>query len=287
MSELERLGLICEALTFSQSARSAGSPSASHSRAVREAVFTLWESYGRSKHASARYRSRASLAADTRQGGLVYDHGIPFTLVHAELLAVEQPTPERVRPILERRLVAATITKEEDQRLTALGLRSRMPDSWDGQDPLARYAAAEIELVENKASSPRPRPSGGTAGSLGCSPKQAVAPPLTMRSPDDHPRLQAASSLVRSAWEHVWRGLQADGFELVPVATRDGFFVRRSSGAQFKVDPKVDTIRVKVGLRPRVAPPAELVHGGRQPDWLIVKPEQAALALDYLRQLGG
>lgn len=281
MSELERLAVICEALTFSRSARLAGSPVAAHSSAAREAIFTLWESYGRSKHASSRYRSQASLTMDVRKGGLVYDHAIPFALVHDELLSLAELSPTSVKAILERRLAAATITREEDQRLTALGLRSRMPVGWDGEDMLARYKAAGIDLAEetNRVGPERPyvRPiqtlNGRESGSF------------TIQVPAHHPKLQASSSRVRSAWEHIWVGLQEKGFELVSNATRDGFSVMRASGLHFKIDPKIESLRIKVGLKPRFPPPAELVHPGRQPNWIVVVPQDAAVARDYLTRL--
>ena len=115
--------------------------------------------------------------------------------------------------------------------------------------------------------------------------RRSTEPGLMLRVPGDHPKLEASSALVRSAWQLIWTGLQSVGFELVPGASRDGFSVRRTTGTQFRVDPKLETLRIRIGSHPDVTPPAELVHNGRQPNWIVVMPEHAALALRYLQQL--
>jgi len=39
------------------------------------------------------------------------------------------------------------VTKDEHRRLNASGLRSKMPDDWDGENIWARYDAIGIEQV--------------------------------------------------------------------------------------------------------------------------------------------
>jgi hypothetical protein len=70
-------------------------------------------------------------------------------------MALTVVTPETVRPVLEKFDVCAIITAEEDARLNAAGLQSRMPDGWDEIDPLARYKAVGIELLENNIQQPQ------------------------------------------------------------------------------------------------------------------------------------
>ena len=287
LSEIQRLQLICEALAFSRSASQAGSPIAAHARAVREAIYELWESYGRSKAASAKWRSRASLASIADRNGHVYDHAIPFTLVHRELLEVSELSPEAIRPILEARVQAALITRREDEELTRIGLRSKMPSDWDGVNLLARYEAAGIEVIENVGASKRRE--GCVQGSEAARSTRESKPNeyLVLRLPEEHPKLQASSQSVRSAWEAIWTSLQAEGFRLVQDATRDGFYVATQLGFRFKIDPKVNALRIKIGLRPLIPPPIQLVHSGTQPDWIEVKPEHREIAATYLRQLTG
>jgi len=45
-------------------------------------------------------------------------------------------------------LCSRLVTLEEDARLRAAGLRSTMPDDWDGENVWARYEAVGIELIE-------------------------------------------------------------------------------------------------------------------------------------------
>jgi hypothetical protein len=287
LSEIQRLQLICEALAFSRSASKAGSPIAAHARAVREAIYELWESYGRSKAASAKWRSRASLAPIADRNGHVYDHAIPFTLVHRELLEVSDLSPEAIRPILEARVAAALITRREDEELTRIGLRSKMPSNWDGVNVLARYEAAGIEVIENIGETKRREVYA--QGSEAASDRRELQPneSLILSLPDEHPKLQASSPSTRSAWETIWTSLQAEGFRLVPDATRDGFYVATQSGFRFKIDPKANALRIKIGLRPLIPPPTQLVHNGNQRDWIEVKPEHYEIAAAYLRQLTG
>jgi len=78
---------------------------------------------------------------------IVYDHAIPFRYIEAELLGLAEVTPQAVADVLEKKCVVALITTEEDRNLNAAGLSSKMPENWDGLDPLARYKAVGIDLV--------------------------------------------------------------------------------------------------------------------------------------------
>jgi len=78
---------------------------------------------------------------------IVYDHAIPFRYIEAELLDLAEVTPQAVADVLEKKCVVALITTEEDRKLNAAGLSSKMPENWDGLDPLARYKAVGIDLV--------------------------------------------------------------------------------------------------------------------------------------------
>ena len=56
---------------------------------------------------------------------------------------------ETVRDVLDRYGITVLITADEDERLNKAGLRNRMPTDWDGRDPLTRYKAVGIDVVEN------------------------------------------------------------------------------------------------------------------------------------------
>ena len=56
---------------------------------------------------------------------------------------------DKIRNILEKYFHVLLVTKEEHRRLNASGLRSKMPDDWDGENIWARYDAIGIEQVQN------------------------------------------------------------------------------------------------------------------------------------------
>ena len=86
-----------------------------------------------------------------RFGGreIVYDHAIPFRYLQGELMRLDPVTSPAVREVLIRYSVRALITQRENQLLASRGLGRAMPDDWDMESPLARYAAVGIELVAN------------------------------------------------------------------------------------------------------------------------------------------
>lgn len=99
-----------------------------------------------SKDKTAQYRSENAKGKRWRDG-LVYDHAIPFIYTLNEMLALPDVTPNSVRAVLEKFDVMVLITREEDARLNASGLKQKMPADWDGVDSLARYKAVGIALI--------------------------------------------------------------------------------------------------------------------------------------------
>lgn len=85
---------------------------------------------------------------------LVFEHAVP------KRRFIQQPCEDRARDgrlevgfvlaLLRQYWVLATVTKEEDRRLS----RSTMPEPWDGRDVLARYNRAGISLVTNPFAAP-------------------------------------------------------------------------------------------------------------------------------------
>jgi hypothetical protein len=149
MDERQRLALIVEAVRYCQRVRAMGMSPAGYTKALREPVFFLWECReGRGKERAAWFRSRASVGM--RLGSdVVYDHAVPFKYLQSALMELSEVTIESVRGVLHRYDVNVIITKEEDCRLTKAGYRFKMPESWDHIDPLARYKAVGIEIVDN------------------------------------------------------------------------------------------------------------------------------------------
>lgn len=102
-----------------------------------------------SKDKTAQYRSENAKGKRWRDG-LVYDHAIPFICMLNAMLELPDVTPDSVRAVLEKYDVMVLITREEDARLNASGLKKDMPDDWDHVDSLARYEKAGIVLIPNK-----------------------------------------------------------------------------------------------------------------------------------------
>ena len=149
MDDAARLALIAEAVRYCQRVAAMGMPAACYTKALREPIFFLWETRRGPKAKAARYRSRQALGMRFGQGELVYDHAVPFVLLQRALMALQPVNEETVGDVLNRYGVAVLITKAEHRRLDSEGFRDKMPATWDELDPLARYRAAGIELVEN------------------------------------------------------------------------------------------------------------------------------------------
>lgn len=151
LSEYQRLELIVEAVKYCQKVRAMGMDSKCYSKALREPIHFLWERRaGKSKPQSPDYRSVAALGKKFGNREIVYDHAVPFKYLQEELLEVDFPDPLKVKKILSRHCTIAIITKEEDSLLNKNGLGNRMPQDWDGRDPLARYKKVGIQLVPNE-----------------------------------------------------------------------------------------------------------------------------------------
>ena len=109
----------------------------------------LWERRQGNKVRAAKFRSKAAIGLSFGKGRLVYDHAVPFKYVQEELLALSDVTADSVQGVLSKFCAAALITKEENAILNRKGYGSAMPEGWDGTDLLARYKAADIEIVKN------------------------------------------------------------------------------------------------------------------------------------------
>lgn len=87
-------------------------------------------------------------AARDRTVKLIVDHAVPIGVMVGALFA---GTVELRRDGLRAHLTAwyrlGLLAHDENARLDAMGLRSMMPEGWDGRDVFARYGAAGIAPV--------------------------------------------------------------------------------------------------------------------------------------------
>ncbi|WOK08789.1 hypothetical protein RT717_09090 [Imperialibacter roseus] len=153
MSEEARLELILESVNYCKRVEAMGMPASAYTKALREPIHFLWERRNGTKLQAAMYRSLKSIDLKFGSGQLIYDHAIPFNYVQKELLQSSELSISKLREILDRSIVICVITKEEDRLLRSLGLAKKMPEGWNGEDRLARYKAANIEVKSdhNKA----------------------------------------------------------------------------------------------------------------------------------------
>ena len=72
------------------------------------------------------------------------DHAIPVNVLFTHFWDAE--TSHAMQAVIDAYAVAV-ITKQEDELLSALGLRAKMPDDWQfGDDPLVRWKKARIDV---------------------------------------------------------------------------------------------------------------------------------------------
>ena len=127
-----------------------GMPASCYSKALREPIYLLWQKRtGRSKASIARFRSKNAAGLTFGNWQLVFDHAVPFKYLQTELLKLSDVNTRSVENVLDKFATVALITKEEDDLLNAAGYRSDMPKDWDRIDPLARYKAVGIVILEN------------------------------------------------------------------------------------------------------------------------------------------
>lgn len=82
------------------------------------------------------------------KSGIVIEHAIPRLEIYAAISKQKRISKSFISSTLKKMIIRVAVIKEEDDKLNELGLRQRMPDDWDGIDPLARHRAAKIRHVK-------------------------------------------------------------------------------------------------------------------------------------------
>ena len=81
---------------------------------------------------------------------LVKDHSIPISGLYEILKSIENPNVKKIHETLIKYYRLGVLTIEEDNVLTHLGYRSKMPKNWtQGDDPFIRYKEAKIDGTVN------------------------------------------------------------------------------------------------------------------------------------------
>jgi len=120
-------------------------------RNLKIALHQYWQNKEMGQHSQAhRNRIPMSKAAEiVPKDQVQVEHAVPQQLIVNMLMDMEPLTKRRISNLLRKLFRVRTVTKEEHSRLNGMGLRSKMPDDWNGKDPWARYDAAGIECEKD------------------------------------------------------------------------------------------------------------------------------------------
>lgn len=91
---------------------------------------------------------RSGKAAGLALKECVVEHTVPQQVIVNMLVDHQNLSTKEVESILKKFFVVRLVSKDEDAQLRSSGLRSVMPDDWDGRDPFARYRKVGIQVPE-------------------------------------------------------------------------------------------------------------------------------------------
>ncbi len=117
-------------------------------RNLKTALHQYWQNKTIGLHGQAHKRRipRSKAAVGLPLDECVVEHVVPQMTLVNWLMELEPLTAKTVTELLTRCFTVMLVTKEEHAKLNASGLRSTMPEAWDGSDVFARYAAVGIQL---------------------------------------------------------------------------------------------------------------------------------------------
>lgn len=95
-----------------------------------------------------RYWTPAALASKPDKKQLRHEHLVPRKVLIRRMHGLVNPDVETVYAFLDSMCVGVVVTVEEDRRLSQAGLRSKMPDEWDGVDAWARHKAVNLTATD-------------------------------------------------------------------------------------------------------------------------------------------
>lgn len=121
--------------------------------AVLKEVTWVWTEFT-GKFNGCHYWTAAALRRFKRESSrkrLRHEHVVPKKVVIEMLFALDKPTAEKVRTILDKFLIGVVVTKEQDARLNAEYGKSMPPEFYDEssplyQDPWLRYRKCNIKV---------------------------------------------------------------------------------------------------------------------------------------------
>ncbi|MWJ26727.1 hypothetical protein GPM19_00645 [Halomonas sp. ZH2S] len=113
--------------------------------AVVSEITWVWSEFD-GKHKGCKYWSSKALQSGLPYRELVHEHIVPKKILINSIINDIENSPQKIYGFLQRFCVGVVVTRDEDFLLNAAGLRSKMPENWDGRDPWARYSEVEIRV---------------------------------------------------------------------------------------------------------------------------------------------
>ncbi|MCH9853263.1 MAG: hypothetical protein K0U45_07135 [Alphaproteobacteria bacterium] len=117
-------------------------------RNLKIALHQYWQNKTMGLHGQSQkknmIRSKKAVGLSTTE--CIVEHVVPQMVIVNKLMELRELEVNIVEKILRDWYRVCLITKEEDSLLRSNGLRSVMPDGWDGKNVWARYEKVGIEL---------------------------------------------------------------------------------------------------------------------------------------------
>ena len=116
-------------------------------RNLYTALHQYWQNKEMGLHSTSQRKNiPRSRSAKVTKGKTQVEHVVPLKVIVETLGNIKRPNKRNVREKLRDLYRVCIVTIEEHKDLSDAGLRSEMPDDWDGKDPFARYKVVGIEV---------------------------------------------------------------------------------------------------------------------------------------------
>ena len=114
-------------------------------RNLKLALSHYWQNKTLGLHGQAhKEKIPKSRLAKQYEGQTQVEHAVPSQVIVNLFKTTKVLTTKKAYDILADFYRVIVVTKEEHEKLNAIGLMSKMPVDWDKKDPYARYRAAKI-----------------------------------------------------------------------------------------------------------------------------------------------
>lgn len=80
---------------------------------------------------------------------LIHEHLVPRDVLRQLIITSEDKSPEFLYSLLNEFCIGVVVSKQEDNHLNSIGLKSKMPLDWNEKDAWARHKAGKISLFNN------------------------------------------------------------------------------------------------------------------------------------------